>query len=188
MASLLDDVLPGYDVNELHGTFVPAPPAAAWAATRAVTPLEVRLLLPLLLVRLAPGALLARRFPPLGPRSPVIDAMQRFGFLMLGERPGEEVVLGVAGRFWELREAQAVRPLHSTEDFAAFDEPASAKAALNFIVGPEAGGSRVITETRIAGTDAEGSRRFHRYWRLAMPGSAAIRRSWLAAIRRRAAR
>jgi hypothetical protein len=144
--------------------------------------------MPLLLVRLLPGALVARRLPPIHPRTPALDAMQRFGFVMLGERPGEEVVLGVAGRFWELREAEAVRRLASLEDFAAFDEPASAKAALNFIVRAERGGSRVLTETRIAGTDAEGTRRFRRYWRLVMPGSAAIRRSWLGAVRRRAAR
>jgi hypothetical protein len=186
--TLLDEVFPHYDVNEVHDVFVQAPPAVAYAAVRSVTPLEIRLLLPLMLVRLLPGALLGRRLPMLHPRTPAMDAMQRFGFLMLGERPGEEVVVGVAGRFWELREAEAVRRLDSPEDFAAFDEPASARAALNFIVRAEPGGSRVITETRIAGTDVEGTRLFRRYWRVVMPGSALIRRSWLGAIRRRAAR
>jgi hypothetical protein len=186
--SLLDEVLPRYDVNEVHEAFVPAAPEETYAALRAVTALEVRLLLPLMLLRLLPGALLNRRLPALEARAPVIDAMQRLGFVLLGERPGEEVALGVAGRFWRVRELEAVRRLDSAEGFVAFAEPASARAGLNFLVRAEPGGSRVTTETRIAGTDPEGTRLFRRYWRLVMPGSAAIRRSWLSAIRRRAAR
>jgi hypothetical protein len=58
---------------------------------------------------------------------------------------------------------------------------------MNFTVRTEAGGSRVTTETRIVGTDAEATRRFRRYWLLIRPGSGAIRRSWLKAIRRRLA-
>jgi hypothetical protein len=38
----------------------------------------------------------------------------------------------------------------------------------------------------VACTDASSARRFARYWRLIRPASGAIRRSWLAAIKRRA--
>jgi hypothetical protein len=58
---------------------------------------------------------------------------------------------------------------------------------MSFLVRAEGEGSRLITETRVAGTDATASRRFRRYWRLIRLGSGAIRRSWLAAIRRRVA-
>jgi hypothetical protein len=64
----------------------------------------------------------------------------------------------------------------------------NAKAVLAFLVRPERGGSRVITETRVAGTSPDATRAFLRYWRVIRPGSGAIRRSWLAAIRRRAVR
>jgi hypothetical protein len=57
-----------------------------------------------------------------------------------------------------------------------------------FLVVPERGGCRVVTETRIVGTSPEATRAFLRYWRVIRPGSGAIRRSWLAAIRRRAVR
>jgi hypothetical protein len=46
----------------------------------------------------------------------------------------------------------------------------------------------LTTETRIQGTDERARRSFRRYWRLVMPGSAAIRRAWLRAIRKRAER
>ena len=82
-------------------------------------------------------------------------------------------------------EPAAVR---TREDFLAFAGPGYAKAAIAFLVRPERGGSRVVTETRIAGTSPEATRALLRYWVAIWLGSGAIRRSWLAAIRRRAAR
>ena len=76
------------------------------------------------------------------------------------------------------------------EEFAAFDRAGYAKMAANFRLAPTAGGGavRLSTETRVACTDASSARRFARYWRLVRPASGAIRRSWLAAIKRRAKR
>jgi hypothetical protein len=48
------------------------------------------------------------------------------------------------------------------------------------------GGTLLTTETRIQATDDHARRSFRRYWLLIHPGSAAIRRAWLRAIRRRA--
>jgi hypothetical protein len=78
--------------------------------------------------------------------------------------------------------------VRTREDFLLFDEPGYAKAAISFLMRPERGGSRVITETRVAGTGPDATRVLLRYWRAIRPGSSAIRRSWLAAIRRRAVR
>jgi hypothetical protein len=46
----------------------------------------------------------------------------------------------------------------------------------------------LTTETRVACTDAASARRFARYWWLIRPASGTIRRSWLAAIKRRSER
>jgi hypothetical protein len=74
------------------------------------------------------------------------------------------------------------------DDFAAFDQAGYAKMAANFRLASIAGGRAtwLSTETRVACTDASSARRFARYWRLIRPASGAIRRSWLAAIKRRA--
>jgi hypothetical protein len=45
---------------------------------------------------------------------------------------------------------------------------------------------RLTTETRVLATDSRTRRLFAAYWRLILPGSALMRRTWLAAIRRRA--
>ena len=179
MGSLLDDVMPEYDVNEVHSLWVPAEPRAAYDAVLAVTASEVRLFGPLMALRT-----LGRSRRAFDARAPLLDEMTRIGFVELGRRPGEEVALGAIGRFWSPFRNRPV----AVDDFARFAEPGYAKAAMNFVVTAEDGGSRITTETRIVGTDRDATRQFARYWRLIRGGSGAIRRSWLKGIRRRLAR
>jgi hypothetical protein len=174
--SLIDEVMPRYDVHEHHELWVRADSHAAYEAVKAVSAREVRLFGPLMRLRT-----LGRSGPAFDSSKPLLEEMVEIGFLHLGERPGEEVVVGAIGRFWS---PTGNRPL-VTEDFGAFDEPGYAKAAMNFAVKPEGDGSRITTETRIVGTDAAAARKFRRYWLLIRLGSGAIRRSWLNAIRRR---
>jgi hypothetical protein len=185
--SLLSEVLPTWDAGEVHDVWVPAPPEVAFAAVKEVTVREVRLLMPLIALRGLPRLLTrGRRFRP-ARSAPVLDEFLKIGFVLLGERPGAEIAAGAVGRFWS---PAGNRPtaLRSREDFVSFAEPGYAKAALTFVVRPERGGSRVVTETRVAGTSPEATRAFRRYWLVIRLGSGAIRRSWLAAIRRRAVR
>ena len=176
MADLLEELMPDFDARERHGLWVPAAPQDAYDAVKAVTAADVRLFGPLM--RLRTFGRSARAFDPHGP---LLDEMVRIGFVELGELPGEEIVVGAIGRFWS---PTGNRPV-ATDDFATFAEPGYAKAAMNFTVKPERGGSRITTETRIAGTDEASTRKFRLYWLLIRPGSGAIRRSWLKAIRRR---
>jgi hypothetical protein len=185
--SLLSEVLPTWDADEVHDIWIPAPPEVAFAAVREVTVREVRLLGPLLALRGLPRLFTRRRRLRPARSEPVLAEFVKVGFVLLGERPGAEIAAGAVGRFWSPAGNRPVA-LRSREDFVSFAEPGYAKAALNFVVRPERGGSRVITETRVAGTSPEATRAFRRYWLVIRLGSGAIRRSWLAAIRRRAAR
>lgn len=185
--SLLEDLLPRYDVNEIHETWVAAAPAAVFAAVRAVTAEEVRLLGSLMAVRMLFARLL-HRTSALSSTGPLIDEFVREGFVVLGERPGAECVFGGIGKFWRLVDEDTIRAVETADEFRAFADPGYAKAAVTFLVTAQAGGSRVVTETRIVGTSPEATVRFGRYWWVVGPGSALIRRSWLAAIRRRALR
>jgi hypothetical protein len=176
VTTLLDEVLAEYDVNEVHDLWVPARPDATYEAVKAVTAAEVRLFGPLMRLRT-----FGRSGQAFGPNAPLLDEMQKDGFVPLGERPGEEVVLGAIGRFWS---PTGNRPI-PTPDFAGFSEPGYAKAAMNFRVTADRDGTRITTETRVVGTDAAASRKFRRYWLVIRLGSGAIRRSWLKAIHRR---
>jgi hypothetical protein len=163
-------------VRERHELWVPADPEATYEAVKAVSAREVRLFGPLM--RLRTFGRSRRAFDPHGP---LLGEMLKIGFVQLGERPGEEIVVGAIGRFWSPTRNRP-RP---ADDFASFAEPDYAKAAMNFTITRDGDGSRITTETRIVGTDAKASRKFRAYWLAIRLGSGAIRRSWLKAIRRR---
>jgi hypothetical protein len=182
----LDEFLPDYDANEIHSTRVAAAPADVMAAARAVTSREVPLLVALMALRRLPASMLRRRagVPRRALDAPIFDQFTRGSFVVLAERP-EELVVGGVGRFWTAD--GGVRRV-SAGDFAAFDEPGFAKTVVNFHAQALDGGTLLTTETRVKCTDDAARRKFRRYWRLVMPGSAAIRRAWLRAIRKRAER
>jgi hypothetical protein len=177
----LDEFLPDYEVNEIHSTPVAAPPDAVMAAVRSLTAREVPVLVGLMALRSLPARLIGRRRR--AREGTIVEGFLRGGFVTLADRPDELVVAGV-GRFW--RASAEVRRV-SADEFAAFREPGYAKAAFNMYAQPSAGGGTLLTsETRIQATDGHARRSFRRYWRVIYPGSAAIRRAWLRAIRRRA--
>jgi hypothetical protein len=178
-ASWLDRLMPAYDVHEVHSTRVRARPLDIYRVLFEVTANEVWLFRALMAVR----GLGARRAD--GSR-PLLEAAQEGGFAVLADEAGREVVLGVMGRFWRLRQ-RSIRPIGSPAEFASFAEPGYARAAMNFLIEPLDGGAcRLTTETRVSATDARARRAFRMYWTLVHPGSAFIRRMWLRALKRRA--
>ena len=165
--TLLDQVLPTWDVRETHGIRIDAPAGRILDAVREATPADAPLL----------RALFALRGLPAGAREPIWTQMlSRAGFVQLAEEPGRELVAGAIGRPWNLFER-----LRRDGDFATFDEPGYARMALGF----HAADGVLTTETRVLLTDDEARRRFAAYWRVVGPLSALTRRSWLAAAKRR---
>jgi hypothetical protein len=181
--SLLDEVMPQHDVNEIHDVWVPASPEMAYAAMKAVTPREIRLFRPLMVIRMLPNRL-KRKPAEVNPSRPLLEEFLGNGFLRLGERPSAEFVMGGIGQPWRLSGNEPLKSIRTREEFLAFDEPGYSKMAVNFTIHPEGSGSRIVTETRVVGTSVEATKRFGRYWFVIKWGSAAIRRSWLNAIRR----
>jgi len=184
---LLDDQLPQLDFVERHAVKVAAPPAIVFAAIRRADLGRGPLTRTLFFLRALPGLLVApratvRRFlARRGSRRITLDALASAGFVLLGEDPGREVVLGTIGRFW--RASGGMRPFAAAE-FARFDEPGWAKAAWNFRVDRAQGGATLSTETRVLCTDPGSRRAFRRYWRIVRPFSGLLRLEMLRAIRR----
>jgi len=182
----LDEFLPDYHANEVHSVRVAAPPDRVLAAVGELTSREVPLLVALMAIRTLPAVVMRRR--PFRLRrnlgAPIADELTRGGFVVLAARP-DELVFGVVGRFWT---GDGGVERVAGDDFVTFDAPGFAKAVMSFHAQAVDGGTVLTTETRIRGTDDEARRRFLRYWRVVMPGSALIRRAWLRAVRRRAER
>lgn len=187
----LAEHLPSYDFAERHAIRVGVPPGAAFAAVRRAE-LRGPLTRALFLLRALPGLVVApretaRRFlRRRGRRPSSLEALASAGFVILGEDPGREIVLGTIGRFW--RASGGMRRFAATE-FASFDEPGWAKAAWSFRVDPAPdGGAAISTETRVLCTDSRSRRTFRRYWWIVRPFSGLIRREMLQTIRRDAER
>jgi hypothetical protein len=156
----IDDVLPRYDVHEVHSM------ALACDPERAV---EVALAMP---IGSDPIVRALLRLRGLRAHGTIEEAFRRAGFQELVRREGE-VVVGASGAPWRRRPR-----------IGAFDDagPGTVRMATSF----HADGSRLTTETRVAAVDEAARRAFARYWRLVGPFSALIRRRWLARIAREA--
>jgi len=183
-AMLLDSYLAGYDFGERHENVIKGSPEQVMASLKAVRVEDIRIWQTLMRIRvmLFGGAPVRRNQP--ATTAPLLTLMQQpgSGFLLLEERPFE-IVMGMAGRPWANQGAPGV---HDAETWRAFHEPGSIRVAFNFRVEDMGRGeSRLITETRIAGTDDEGRSRMARYWRVIYPGSGLIRREILNAAEAR---
>ncbi|MFL5352110.1 hypothetical protein [Archangium sp.] len=184
--SLLHEFMPGYSLREVDRVAVAASPERAWEAVRAIDLYRVPFIRWLFTLRLLPERLIARlRGEPMpkAAHSGIDDIVAPGnGFILLGEKPGHELVVGAAGRFWQPRIEFADVP---PERFAAFDGPGFGKLTWNLSVVPrEGGGSWIGVELRVTATDAASWARFRRYWWLIGRFSRAIRWGALRRLRR----
>lgn len=172
---LIDRFAPHGDFAERHEIAVDAPPERAWRAVRGLD-LGADPVVKVLLMLRGMGA---------GGGVTIEDAT-RHGFVILGEEPGVEIVLGIVGKFWRPRgNVHRIEP----ERFTRFDDAGYAKAAWNFrVVAKGTARSTVVTHTRVVCTDAAARRAMGRYWLLIRPFSGMIRRRALALIKRTAER
>jgi hypothetical protein len=177
---LLDRFLPEYDVSKRHSIGIPAPRERVFDAV-------VRYDFGSSLVT---GALMGlrgygwrRRRAAEGEAASLSERLVRFGFTLLGETPGEELVFGLVGRFW--RPDGGLRSISAAE-FESFAEPGFAKAAWNLRVGSglHLPHCELSTETRVVCFGEATRRKFLLYWRLIEPFSGLIRWSLLRGVRR----
>ncbi len=110
-------------------------------------------------------------------------------FLILQEDPPREIVFGVAGRSWRMRDggADALHPTTPAE-FRACTSEGTVRAIANFRVDAAKDGVRLSTETWVETFGVGASRLFAAYWVVIGPFSALIRREFLRAARSAAER
>ncbi len=189
---LLDEFLPTFDVRASYAIRIVAPPDRVYTSLRTADFDHWGLMRVLFGVRALPGflwepqATWRRLYSERRRQRVTLERVLERGFSLLGERPGEELVLGTVGRFWVARgELGPVSP----QSFREPSPPGTAKAAWNFVVRRESQGRiKLTTETRVLCADAQTRRRFRAYWMLVGPFSGLIRCEMLAAVRAAAQR
>ena len=175
---LLDRWLPDFDVSKRHAIEIAALPERVWDELLRYDFSRSTVTRVLMTLRGYGGR-------PSGGGGSLSDRLQRFGFTLLEESPGEELVFGLVGKFWQLD--GGLRPTTAAE-FSSFAEPGFAKAAWNLKLGSglHLPHCELSTETRVLCLGPSARRKFLLYWRLVEPFSGAIRRSLLRGVRRAA--
>ena len=172
--ALVDEFLPIYDVSDAVATLVSADTATTWHALMEVDLIDVGRRRPLVAIlgalRVLPelvGHLLHGETPPLAPtrmrlRDTTTIPLGEGGWVLLGERPGDEIALGLVGKFW--------RPIIEFakvdgDDFREFARPGYAKTIYSLAVRPvDARRTLLSGVMRTATTDEQARRWFRRYW------------------------
>ncbi|NNE48252.1 MAG: hypothetical protein HKN37_16490 [Rhodothermales bacterium] len=168
-SSLVNDILPDFDVESHHSTIVSAPAARVIAVARDLD-LSGSLLIRLLFrLRGLPSAALTAR------------GLSELHFKLIRDDPDRAFALGLIGQFW--------KPSGRLVDFepARFDDfntPGYAKAAWTFEVESLAVEvTRLSTATRVICLDNSSRRKFSAYWTIVCPYSGIIRKRMLRSIK-----
>jgi hypothetical protein len=180
---LVDDSLPVYDVSDSVATVVDADLAATWDALMQVDLIEVGRRRPLLavlggvralpdvIVRLLTGEAQAA---PTTMRLHDLTALplDGGGWILIGERPRDEIALGLVGKFW--RPVIAFAAVGS-DGFRNFAEPGYAKTVYSLSVRALDARRTLLTGVmRTATTDEHARRWFRRYWTLGVGSGAHV--------------
>jgi hypothetical protein len=177
--------LPHWDHEMEHRRTIGSSRPAVWRAVSELTPAQMPVVRALFWARDIPARLRGQQVNKLDDL-PFAEGIRQAGFSLLGQIEQEHLEIGRIGKFWQL--VPTAGPL--IEDpalFAAFAEPGWAKATMTIDLTPA--GERATTvamTTRVAGTDADATRRFGRYWRLMQGGMGLVRVLMLGTIARRA--
>ncbi len=179
---LADEFLPVFDVSDEVAVVVRADAATTWRTLMNTDLILVGQRRPLVGVLGALRALpeIASHLvhgerPPEAPdrltlRGTTELPASRGGWVLLGERPGDEIALGLVGKFWrpviEYAEVQA-------DGFTAFAAPGYAKTVYALGVRPvDRDRTLLWAVMRTATTDEQARRWFRRYWMLGVGSGA----------------
>lgn len=181
---LIDSFAPNPDAVETHSIAINASSEqvyrALWTADLGGS-IAIKILMGL---RSLPAFVLHRSHARLRNPKITLQTIIEAGFGVLVEKPGEEIVLGVTGRFW--RPTGNLSPFHRAD----FDQAVSqgfARGVWNFRVEQRDVDLTILsTETRVLCGDVASRRKFRLYWLFVRPFSGLIRRIMLKNVRKAA--
>lgn len=195
---IVDDFLPVYDVSDSMATVVHADVATTWEALLDVDLVEVGrrrpmvgLLgalraLPDIVSHLLHGEELPGAPKALRLRDLATLPMNQGGWVLLGERPREEIALGLVGKFW--RPVIEFASVPTPEAFRAFATPGFARTVYSLAVRDIGDGRTLLTGTmRTATTDESARTWFRRYWTFGVGAGAHVLVSGLLDVTRESA-
>jgi hypothetical protein len=172
----MDEFLPQHDFSAAYDIRINAPASVVYQSLLRSDFNELWLVRVLMTIR--SGKRLPRNRVP----GDLRQRLQGTGFVILSEVPNEEIVIGIAGRFWR-PDGGRCKEL-TAKDFAGFCRSGFAKAAWNFKLRAESPRSTVLsTETRIKCYGSAAFWKFRLYWTVVGPFSGLIRKAILKQVK-----
>ncbi len=171
LPSLLDEVLPAFDVAAKYSIRVQASPEKIYRILQKGIPTGsiTKILMAL------------RKVPRLFRKE---TDCPDYSFYKLKESQANEIVIGIVGQFW--KPVASIVPVESLEEFIAFERNGYCKAAMNLRITPQtANACSLTTETRVI-SYGYAKERFLSYWQVIKPFSGLIRREILRKIKKEA--
>lgn len=177
---LIDEFMPIYDFDEKHEINVRAPVEKVYAALDSFEFNESPIIRWLFWLR----GLASESARAEGSKDFNVRDMTKSNFVVLGEKPDEEILLGLVGKFWTLSgDLQNVK----AEEFLAFDKKGYAKAAWNFTLSESEEKKTLLkTETRVRCLGEASRESFRFYWMFIKPFSGWTRREMLRLVKEKA--
>ena len=178
--ALVDEIVPEYQIGEKHSVSIEAPPARVFdSLTRArfdeQSVIKLFDLLPVVAGKQDASSLSEDE-------KPLYETLRETSGLVL-EKPNKEFV---TGNIATVDEHVPSTP-NTVRGFVAYRlRHNEIKLPVSFRVDPEAGGSRLTTETRIVFADRNLCHDYSWYWGIIYPGSSLLRIDFLEAVKRRA--
>ncbi len=174
--SLMDEFLPHCDFGASYEVRINAPASVVYESLLRSDFSDIWL------VRLLMSIRSGKRLPRNRMPGDLRQRLQGTGFVVLAEAPNEEIVIGVAGRFWRPDGGRCMEL--TAKDFAGFSRPSYAKVAWNFKLREESPQSTVLsTETRIKCFGQAALWKFRSYWSLVGPFSGLMRKAILKQVK-----
>ena len=161
--------MPAYDFSEEHDTTIRASAETVYAAVDSFNFNESTVIRWLFRLR----GLASKNSCDASGQTLTLRDITKFDFVVLGEKPNDEILFGLIGKFWQpTGDLQRVK----AEDFISFDKSGYAKAVWNFALTKSAAKETLLTtETRVQCTDEASRSRFGFYWTFIKPFSGWIR-------------
>ena len=172
---LVEEFLPVYDASDAVATVVETDLSTTWTELIELDLIDVGRRRPLvaflgalrILLEMVRHLLHGER-PPQAPkhlrlRETTTLPLDHGGWILLDERPQEEIALGLVGKFW--RPVIAFAPV-TRDTYLEFQEPGYAKTSTRSQFAPSMRRTLLSGVMRTATTDEHARRWFRRYWTL----------------------
>jgi hypothetical protein len=178
VSTRIDEFLPHYEFRAAYQVRINAPRPKVYECLLRSDFANLRLTRLLMAIRA--GGRVPRHAAPRG----LLQRLDGTGFVVLEQLPDDEIVIGVAGRFWRPDGGRSTELKRA--DFVTFSRTGFAKAAWNFKLletAPRTEATILSTDTRIQCFGQATRWKFRAYWSVVGPFSGLIRKEMLRQVK-----